>query len=36
MKKIILVLIVLLNMFSFQLLAQKKNQPLQLERLLEL
>ena len=35
MKKIILVIIVLLNVFSFHLWAQKTNQPIQLESLLE-
>jgi len=36
MKKTTLLFIALINLFSFQLLAQKTNQPLQLERLLEL
>ena len=35
MKKIILVLIVLVNLFSYTLLAQQTNQPIQLEGLLE-
>ena len=35
MKKITLLFIALLNVFSFQLLAQKKNQSIQLEPLLE-
>ena len=34
-KSTILVLIVLLNVFSFQLLAQKQNQPVQLKSLLQ-
>jgi len=35
MKKTTLLFITLINLFSFQLLAQKKNQPIQLESLLE-